>query len=326
MALRTPALPAIPTFALYGEPGALGAEMLHIEPIQSRSKLYRWEIEAHAHRGLHQIVWLHAGPAEVWLDEARQRCAGPLAIVIPPGAVHAFRFAPESDGHVLTLSPRLLVEGDATPAVGDALRALFARPQLLQPSADEAERIEALFRELAAECRAPGPEGTPVPLWLARALVWRLARIGSRQDASRGPGARTAEAALFTRFVVLIEAHFLEHWPLSRYASRLGLTPERLNRLARAEAGRSALALVHDRLAREACRRVVYVAAPISRIADELGFDDPAYFCRFFKRHAGASPRAYRAAQAAGKLPAMPPPAGAAPSRESRSAASRSAS
>ena len=101
------------------------------------------------------------------------------------------------------------------------------------------------------------------------------------------------------RQIVLVEAHFLAHWPLSRYASHLGLSAERLNRLVRAETGRSALALVHERLAREACRRIVYIAAPISRLADELGFADPAYFCRFFKRRTGQSPRAYRAAQGA---------------------------
>jgi len=51
---------------------------------------------------------------------------------------------------------------------------------------------------------------------------------------------------------------------------------------------------VHERLAREACRRLTYVAAPISQLAYELGFEDPAYFCRFFKRHTGHSPRDYR--------------------------------
>lgn len=63
----------------------------------------------------------------------------------------------------------------------------------------------------------------------------------------------------------------------------------------RAHTGKTALALAHDRLAREACRRLVYIAAPIARLASELGFDDPAYFCRFFKRQVGVGPRAYRA-------------------------------
>jgi AraC family transcriptional activator of pobA len=74
------------------------------------------------------------------------------------------------------------------------------------------------------------------------------------------------------------------------------MTPERLNRLTRAETGQSALDIVHARLAREACRRLTYIAAPVSKLAFELGFKDPAYFCRFFKRHTGASPRDYRRA------------------------------
>ncbi|HNB47561.1 MAG TPA: helix-turn-helix domain-containing protein, partial [Burkholderiaceae bacterium] len=94
-----------------------------------------------------------------------------------------------------------------------------------------------------------------------------------------------------------MESHYLEHWPVSRYAERLGLSTERLNRMVRAETGLNAQALLHARLAREACRRLVHVAAPVSRLAFELGFEDPAYFCRFFKRHTGFSPRAFRTQQ-----------------------------
>ncbi len=105
---------------------------------------------------------------------------------------------------------------------------------------------------------------------------------------------------MYTRFVVLVEAHHREHWPVSRYADHLGLTPERLNRLTRAQTGQGALQLIHERLVREACRRLTYIAAPVSKLAFELGFDDPAYFCRFFKRLTGRSPRAYRRDAAAG--------------------------
>ncbi|MBI5255480.1 MAG: helix-turn-helix domain-containing protein [Burkholderiales bacterium] len=286
--------PAVPTFALYGEAGAPGAELLHVETLQSRSRLHRWEIEAHVHQGLHQIIWLRSGPAQVWLDAERQACEGPAMVVIPPGVVHAFRFAPASEGHVLTLSPRSLVEGEGeTAPAGEALHALFAAPRVLALAEGDALRIGTLFDTLANEFAAPGPAGSPVPLWLARAVVWRLAQVAQQHDRVVSAAAR-GHQTLFTRFVVLVEAHHAAHWPIARYASRLGLTPERLNRLVRAQAGRSALELVHERLAREACRRLVYVAAPISQLAFELGFEDPAYFCRFFKRRMGMSPRAFR--------------------------------
>lgn len=303
MATRLPATSQrslIPSFALYGEAAALGAEVLHVEQIQSRSSLYHWEIDAHVHQGLHQIVWINAGPAEVALDAERSEVRGPAAVIVPPGVVHAFRFAPETDGYVLTLGARRLVEGD-TSAVGDALQRLFTAPRVHTFAADDppSQRVHALFDQLAAEFHMPDMAGTPVLLWLARAIVWRLDQLASREAQQDHAKLARRQQDAFTRYTVLLEAHYLEHWPVSRYASLLGLTPERLNRLTRAQAGRSALELLHDRVAREACRRLVYIAAPISKLAFELGFDDPAYFCRFFKRRIGTSPSAYREQHAA---------------------------
>lgn len=45
----------------------------------------------------------------------------------------------------------------------------------------------------------------------------------------------------------------------------------------------------------EAKRQLRYTSKAVSEIAYALGFDDPAYFTRFFSRRAGMSPRAYRA-------------------------------
>ena len=285
---------------MYGEAAAPGQELLHIEAVASRSRLYHWEISPHVHQGLYQVLWLQQGAAEVALDEWVQRVQGPAAIVVPPGVVHGFRFAPGTDGLVLTFSARFLVEGEFQ-AVGDAFRALFGAPGVLDFVQDPApaERLHALLGELAAEFVQPGAGDTPVPGWLARAVVWRLAQARAQGEQAAAGERAHRHQALFTRFLLLVEQHFLEHWPLEKYASRLGLSTQRLNRLTRAESGRSALALVHERLTREACRRLIYIAAPAASLAAELGFEDPAYFSRFFKRRTGYSPQQYRVAHQA---------------------------
>jgi len=285
-------LARLPSFSLYGEEGGPAPLLLHIESIVSRSSLYDWEIDAHVHQGLHQLLWLGRGRVDAMLDESRSACDGPAALVIPPGVAHAFRFAPHSDGYVLTVSATLLAEGDAVGA-GDALRALFTAPRAygLEGQAPVVQRLQALFDTLHAECQAADSADGPVPMWLARAIVWRLAQL-ARRGVLAGPASRQS---LYTRWVVLLESNYRAHWPVSRYAQELGLSTERLNRLVRQETGQGAQQLIHGRLAREASRRLVHVAAPVSKLAFELGFDDPAYFCRFFKRHTGLSPRAYRA-------------------------------
>lgn len=292
-ASRRPAA-RLPIFALYGEEGVPAADLLHIESIDSRSRLYNWEIGAHVHQGLHQLLWLRAGSVDAMLDETRSRSEGPAALVIPPGVAHAFRFSRDCDGYVLTVDASALAEGDAS-AAGDALHALFVSPRVFSLDADapDAARLHALFAALHAEAHAADDADGPVPTWLARAIVWRMAQIGRREQQS-GRRRTQGRPALYTRWVVLLESHYRDHWPVSRYAEKLGLSAERLNRIVRSETGHGAQRLIHNRLAREACRRLVHVAAPVSRLAFELGFDDPAYFCRFFKRHTGLSPRAYR--------------------------------
>jgi len=293
-------LAQLPAFALYGEDSQPGALLLHIESIDSRSRLYNWEIDAHVHRGLHQVLWLRAGQVEAMLDETRSYCSGPAALVIPPGVAHAFRFSPDCDGFVLTVNAHLLAEGEAAEA-GPALHQLFVAPRILAADAasPDVARLQLLFEALHAESQAADGAGGPVPRWLARAVVWRLAQLG-RQAPLAGlsglaaPSGQAGRRTLYTRWVLLLEAHYRAQWPVSRYAEQLGLSTERLNRLLRTETGRNAQALLHARLAREACRWLVHVAAPVSKLAYDLGFEDPAYFCRFFKRHTGLSPRAYR--------------------------------
>lgn len=292
-------LARLPSFALYGEASAPNLQLLHIEAIQSRSRLYNWEIDAHLHQGLHQVLWLIRGPVEAMLDESRVHSEGPVALIIPPGVAHAFRFTPDSDGFVLTVNAPLLAEGDAE-TTGQALQRLFAAPRTLKLEAQgpEAPRLQALFQALLSENESIDTADGPVPLWLTRAVVWRLAQLAQRdqQLAQR----RLSAGPVYTRWVVLMEAHYLEHWPVSRYAERLGLSTERLNRMLRAETGQNAQALLHARLLREACRRLVHVVVPVTKLAFELGFDDPAYFCRFFRRHTGLSPRDYRRQMSAG--------------------------
>jgi len=289
---------AIPRFALYGEAPTVRPDPLHIEDVRSRSRLYQWEIEPHTHQGLHQVIWIYRGWVETALDERSETVVSPAAIFIPPGVVHGFRFATDTDGFVLTLSADFVMEGEAQ--LGESFARAFAAAGVARLAADDpaVARIDALIRELAATFVSPGESDSPLVAWLARALVWRLARARANGLVEGVRGHR--DRSLYSRFLLLIEQHFLERWPLARYADRLGLSTQRLNRLARAESGRSALEMVHDRLTREACRRLYYIAAPAEKLALELGFDDPAYFSRFFKRRTGMSPRRWRESRRAG--------------------------
>jgi len=281
----------VPRFSLYGERGGPANVLLHIEDVRSRSSLYRWEIEPHVHAALYQIIYVVDGPARISLDDAQATHTGPIAVIAPPGVVHAFRFAPNTDGFVLTLSARWLSDVKLDE-LGAASSELFAMPRVLAIDAtDAANGVDALFRECRAEFARPSGAHSPAVGWLARAILWRLARLCAHED-RQAPAARHHQ--VFDDYRALIERRYLDHWSLTRYARELEVSVERLNRLCKRLAGVGAYELVQDRLIHEACRRLIYIAAPVANLARELGFADAAYFCRFFKRRTGLTPSAYR--------------------------------
>lgn len=294
---------AIPTFALYGEAVDGTQEVLHIEEVRARSSLYQWEISPHTHRGLYQLLWVVQGAVDVVLDTAQQSLSGPLAIVVPPGVVHGFKFAPGTEGLVMTFGTRFMLEGEFQ-STGTDFCELFESACVL-PVADEqalGTRMSALLHNLLVEFHAPLSRDSPVVLWLARSIIWLLTQI---RPARSGTGINRVlrNRRLFTRFLLQVEQHLLEHWSVAKYAARLGLTTQGLNRLARAVCGQSALEVVHERLTREACRRLTYTAAPVGNLSVELGFEDAAYFSRFFKKHTGMTPVRFRQGKEAPQQP-----------------------
>lgn len=279
---------------LYGESGDPAApERLHIEDIQSRSRRYLWEIAPHTHRGLYQCLFVTAGPAAVYVDEDYTQLVGPGLVILPPGCVHAFRFSAETEGHVLTVAPAVLFEGN-DDAAQLSFQALFTVPHVLrlESRAALATRLQPLFQRLLEEYRGPEGPGSPVCVWLARSVLWLVGQELKRRHELDAVAHRADQC--FTKFQALLELHYLDHWPISRYARQVGLSEGRLNRLCRAQCDRSGFQLLQQRVLREARRRLSYVGMPIAQVAQVLGFRDPAYFCRFFKRRTGVPPSRFR--------------------------------
>ena len=92
----------------------------------------------------------------------------------------------------------------------------------------------------------------------------------------------------------LIQHHFRSHKPASFYAKEIGVSPTHLNRIVRSMTGGTAHDLIAGKLIEEAKRELLFTLASVQEISFRLGFADPAYFSRFFLKHAGATPKDWR--------------------------------
>jgi AraC-like DNA-binding protein len=102
--------------------------------------------------------------------------------------------------------------------------------------------------------------------------------------------ARHEDLKIFHRFNELIEVHYQQHWPLSRYAEGIGVTEARLNDVCRRIADLPSKRLIMERLMQEAKRLLLFTGSSANEICYQLGFKDPAYFSRFFQRYAQLTP------------------------------------
>ena len=275
----TPSRATIPSFGLFGDSaGDASAGFVHIETIAERSSLHDWEISPHRHDHGLQVLIIHQGHAAVQVDGAVHELTPPGFVVLPVGSVHGFRFAPNTSGHVLTLSQDFL--GRAAP--GDPLRHLLtAGGHGALPDA-AAARVAVLAGEMLGLTR-----GWPAETGLLQALAEALARSLPHAEA-------TADDARLARFRHLVEQHLREHRDLHFYAQRLGCTTRTLARLCQAGLGQSPLEVINRRLALEAQRLLRYTNASVRQVADDLGFADPSYFSRFYLRIVGHRPQAER--------------------------------
>lgn len=292
-----------PVYSLYGEDGRSPAlDGLHLESIADRSRLHNWEIQPHRHGALVQLLLIERGRVTVRMDEEERVLRAPALVWVPALAVHGFRFAPETEGLVITLDQsRLRALLDHLPELLDSL----AEPRLvaLDRGATVTRALFAVGHGLREDYAGAGAWRAPALDHAVALLATQAARLGVSEGAPHGSGNGNSHALTsgdgralqhLARYREQVERHYRRQPPVAALAEPLGITPTQLNRLCRRHLQCSALAVLHQRVLLEAKRELGYTNLMVRQIADGLGFADPAYFTRFFLRHTGRSPSAWR--------------------------------
>ncbi|MCG4454944.1 4-hydroxyphenylacetate catabolism regulatory protein HpaA [Pseudomonas sp. MMS21-TM103] len=269
---------------------------VHYEALGKLADFFGRNMPVHRHDRFFQVHYVKSGVVRVYLDDRRFQQEGPMFFLTPPTFPHAFVTQPESDGHVLTVRQDLiwpLLEEQSGLAAGPQIAPVcVAIGDLEAKFTGEITRLNLLFDELRSEFADDRPGRAMSLTALTRLIFISLLRLSARSV--KAHPARREDLQIFQRFNVLIEANYPEHWPLERYAEQLGVTEARLNDICRRVADLPSKRLIFDRLMQEAKRLLLFTGGTVNEICFQLGFKDPAYFSRFFSRHAGITPGDYR--------------------------------
>lgn len=287
---------SIPNYDLYGDQALPGwADSFNFEWIPERSAPYNWEIQPHVHAAFVQLLYLTEGSLKTQFDSVPHQLVAPCLLLVPAGTVHGFHFSRDVQGPVITAAQKPL-ESQAAVLMPELL-ALIRTPLALQLDTHtrHAEALMPLFTAIEREYRIPALGQVAAGMALLTALLVQVARIHSGLQHTRH-GVTSRRAAQIERFRALVDARFRTRLTVEACAHELGITTGQLTRLCREVLGVSSLDVINARIVHEAQRDLVYTTTTIKQLAAALGFEDEAYFSRFFRKQTGQTPKEFRAA------------------------------
>lgn len=255
--------------------------------------------EPHRH-DYHELIWIRSGSGRHLIDGAPLPIEEDSVTIIGRGQVHVFEEGEDLHGAILRLRDELLPGESKRLPAGWMLSGRCGRS--VPVPRDRAHQLEALLRALDDELKRPtGPESSQLRGHLISVVLLWLERW---YDASREerPDPDEAQVKLLRRFVRVLERDYAAHHDAGHYADELRVPPASLSRALTQVTGRGTKELVLDRVMSEAARLLRFTDQNVQQVALRVGYDDPLYFSRAFKRHFGDSPMAYRA-HARGRSP-----------------------
>ncbi len=253
----------------------------------------------------HELVLIRRGRFRVEIEDAGYDLDADSFLIIPPGRWHATWRIGKSAGH------RYWVHFDWTwqkdererpvctvfPATPDLALCHHAPPyvpaELLHGTIRAPARVFDLAERLSAAQR-----GTPHQRLLGRGLLLELLLelLDPSDPRAQAPG----EERLVLRvreYLDRIAAGDTPTPPLAQALQRFGYSYAHLCRLFRNAFGVPPLQYINAGRLGRAQRLLRDTELSVKEIGARVGFPDPVYFGKLFRRHAGVSPRDYRCAR-----------------------------
>mgnify|MGYP004512108695 FL=1 len=148
-------------------------------------------------------------------------------------------------------------------------------------------RLERLYDVLYSELTAGNDDGAHHLLMALLTLVQQFLAAAA-QDGNRG------ENVFAQRIKDYIDRHFAEDFSLQSMANALHVSPYYLAHVCKDVTGYSPLQYVLRRRIGEAQTLLITTELPVTRIAAQVGYDNPSHFNAQFSKAVGMSPRTFR--------------------------------
>ena len=241
----------------------------------------------------HELVWVREGCGRHSIDGRQVEVQPGTITLIGRGQVHVFEGAGGLHGSVIRFDDDML--GGDRGGLANPTWLLTARGgHTVNVPPGEVEALESTIATLAAESRDPG-DGCALDLQrhlLHVLLIWLQRWYDATHTELHEP--ESSDLQMLRRFTEVLERDYARHHDAGHYADALAVPAPALSKALAQATGKTTKELILDRVMTEAARLLRFTDLSVGQVAAQVGFTDPLYFSRAFKRQRGEAPQTFR--------------------------------
>jgi len=245
--------------------------------------------ELHRH-DFYYILALEKGAGEHSIDFISYPVNNYTVFIMRPGQVHQITLRNKSKGYLMQFNSDFYSPIEKT--VNQIFRKVVSR-NLYQLDPEGAKKTFSILNDILREYANKQENYIEVIKSSLHIFFIELLRQSVLPPHSLPANGEYTQERL-TEFMELMRLHITTHKQVAFYVEKLHLTAYQLNAITKATLDKTCSEVINDYIILEAKRYLLATSNQINQIAWQLGYEDASYFIRFFKKHTGHSPEAFR--------------------------------
>lgn len=274
------------------EPGKLQFEIYPLKEYLAESGKHSQKPHIHT---FYQIIWFTSGKGTHSVDFNGYEVSENTLFFISKGRIHHFD-GREYEGYIIHFNESFIADNENYTNIflKHNIFDSFEKEPLFRIKFSDNGELRNIANQMQSEINMPNRFAHREYLKiLLHLFLIVIQRFGIRKDCS-GLSIHNPSHTLFVRFRNLLEENFHVVHTVSEYAGLLNISGKTLTNCTNEISHQTPLQIINERLSLEAKRLLAYSDMNVNEVGFELGFEDPSYFVKFFKRHAKMLPGDFR--------------------------------
>lgn len=219
--------------------------------------------------------------------------ANDLVILAPDSYIQAHEVSEDIQLCFAGFSSEFVSYTDFVQTTIEFLSSAYQAPVISLPDQTVGLYVRAL-RLLADICVMPeGITGWETIQAILNLFIHTVSEL-YKKDFAQPQQPHSRQQEIYKEFLSLLMKHYHEEHHVSFYAGKLGLSLQHFSSTIRKVSGRNPMEIINNMIVMEAKVQLKTTDQPVKNIAFNLGFTNVSFFHRYFRRHAGVTPQAYR--------------------------------